>query len=472
MNRSENSRTYDVAVIGAGVVGCAIARHLARFELDCALIEAGPDVGTGTSKANTAILHTGFDSKPDTLENGLVRRGYALLQEYAAETGIPLEPAGGLLVAWDAEQEAALPRIREIAAQNGVDVRPVSRDELYRLEPELGEGALAGLHIPGESIICPFTTTLAYATQAVINGVALLLDAPVREISTVNGLHRISVPEAEIRCRWMVNAAGVNSDLIDGMMGHAGFAIRPRRGELLVFDKFASALVRHILLPVPGVTGKGVLVSPTVYGNVLLGPTSEHIEDKQGTETTAAGLASLLEKGRRILPALMDEEITAAYAGIRAASGQDDYQIHSHPEQRYVCVGGIRSTGLTASMAIAEYVVDRLADQGLRLKLKPEFRPVQMPYIGEVRPRPYQSEALIAQDPAYGEIVCHCEKVTRGEIKATFSSPLPPPDLDGLRRRTRALMGRCQGFYCHANVLAQFQEGQKIQTSAGSLREI
>ena len=460
MHSPAENRIYDIAVIGAGVVGCAVARHLAQFELDIALVEAGPDVGTGTSKANTAILHTGFDAKPGTLENGLVRRGYGLLRDYAAEAGIPVDPTGALLIAWDAEQEAALPQIRENARQNGVAVRMVAGEELYRLEPHLGPRARAGLLVPGESTLCAFTTTLAFATQAVLNGVDLFLDSPVSAIAPAGGLHRLTTPRGEIRCRCLVNAAGLFSDAIDGMLGHAGFAVRPRRGELIVFDKFAAALVRHILLPVPGKMGKGVLVSPTVYGNVLLGPTSEDVDDRTGTGTTAVGLASLLEKGRRILPALVEEEVTAAYAGLRAATDRDDYQILSHPSQKYVCAGGIRSTGLSASMAIAEHVAELLAEMGLEQRRKADFRLVRMPNIGEHFPRPYRSRTLIEQDPAYGEIVCHCEKVTRGEIEAACASPLPPADLDGLRRRTRALMGRCQGFYCHANVLALLRQGR------------
>ncbi len=465
MKRPEPEKIYDVAIIGAGVVGCAIAKVLSRFELDCVLVEAGPDVGTGTSKANTAILHTGFDSKSGTLESKLVQRGYRLLKAYAEETGIPLERTGGLLIAWESDQEESLPRIWSAARRNGVDVQRLTGDTLYQLEPELGPGARAGLKVPGESTICPFTTTLAYATQAVVNGVDLYLNSPVSGIDRDDGLHRLSCPHGDIASRYLVNAAGLHSDSVNRMVGHDEFTIQPRRGELIVFDKFASALIDHILLPVPGKMGKGVLISPTVYGNVLLGPTSEDIGDKDGRETTAAGLSMLIERGRKILPALLDEEITATYAGIRAATDQDDYRITSHPDQKYVCVGGIRSTGLSASLAIGEFLLDLLADAGLELREKPVFRSVGMPNIGEFRPRPYQTDMMIRQNPEYGEIICHCEKVTLGEIKAAFRSPLPPPDLDGLRRRTRVLMGRCQGFYCHANVLALLNAGREIQFS-------
>jgi glycerol-3-phosphate dehydrogenase len=471
MNRPETPSVYDAAIIGAGVVGCAIARHLAQFDINCILLDAAADVGTGTSKANTAILHTGFDSKPGTIESMLVRQGYEQLKIYADEVGIPVDPTGALLVAWEPDQAQALEDIEENATRNSVNVRPVSAEEIYEMEPALGPGALKGLQIPGESIICPFTTTLAYATQALNNGVNLLLEAPVQAIAEDDGHYVVSTPRGEVRCRYLVNAAGLGADIINGMLGHAEFSVQPRRGELIVFDKFSAALVNHILLPVPGKMGKGVLISPTVYGNVLLGPTAEDIGDRAGTETTAAGLAGLLEKGDRILPSLLDEEITATYSGIRAATEHNDYQIHSHPDQRYVCVGGIRSTGLSASMAIGEYIAGLLADMGLALAKKEEFHPVRMPNIGERQPRPYQLEAFIRENAAYGEIVCHCEKVTRGEIEAAMDSRLPPADLDGLRRRTRALMGRCQGFYCHADVLALHLAGRRSERSTQAAPE-
>lgn len=469
MKSPDHSRTYDVAVIGAGVVGCAIAREISRFELDCILIEAGADVGAGTSKANTAILHTGYDAKAGTLERDLVRRGYELLRVYADEAGIPIEPVGGLLVAWDSEQLAALPRIEAGARNNGVNVQMVAQDEIYAMEPSLGAGAMGGLEIPGESILCPFTTTLAFATQAVVNGVVLALNAPVTSIAMEDGVHILSTPAGGVRCRYLVNAAGLRSDQINQMLGHTEFTVTPRRGELIVFDKFAAGLVSRILLPVPGKMGKGVLISPTVYGNVLLGPTSENITDRRDTSTTAEGLASLLEKGGRILPALILEEVTATYSGLRAATEHEDYMIHSHPAQNYVCVGGIRSTGVSASLAIAEYVAGLLSEMGLPVKSKQRFERIQMPNIGEMGVRPYQSAELIAENHEFGEIICHCEKVTRGEILAALNSTLPPSNLDGLRRRTRALMGRCQGFYCQANVLAHLESGLEDAARSGRL---
>ncbi|MEV0253977.1 FAD-dependent oxidoreductase [Streptomyces sp. NPDC050732] len=458
--------TYDVTVVGAGVVGSAVARELARHPgLRIALVEASNDVGEGTSKANTAILHTGFDAVPGSLEARLVREGRRLLAAYAAESGIPVEPVGALLVAWDADQLAALPGLLQKAERNGYDAaRIIGPAEVRAREPHLGPGALGALDVPGESIICPWTTTLAYATQAVRAGVDLLLNCRLQRAVTTGDTHLLTTSRGPVRTRWLVNAAGLHADTVDRLLGHDDFTVTPRRGQLLVFDKLARDLVRHILLPVPTALGKGVLVAPTVYGNVLLGPTAEELDDRTATGSTADGVAALREKGRRILPELLDEEVTAVYAGLRAATEHDDYRISAHKEQRYVTVGGIRSTGLTASLAIAAHATELLAATGLELADPRDLPPVRMPNLGEAFPRPYRRADLIAADPAYGDVVCHCERVTRGEIRDALAATVPPGSLDGLRRRTRARGGRCQGFYCGAEVRELYERGAELDT--------
>jgi len=447
---------YDVAIVGAGNVGAAIARELARFELRVAVIEAGRDVGAGTSKANTAILHTAYDAKPGTIEARLVARGYSLLAGYADEVGIPLERTGALLVAWDDGQLARLPAVAQRAGQNGYGrTRPVGVDELYAKEPHLGPGAVGALEIPDEHIVCPFTPVLAFATQAVLAGVDLRRNERVVEMERVDGGWRLETSRGSIKAHWIVNAAGLHSDEVNQLAGHDEFTVTPRRGELIVFDKLSRPLVRHVILPVPTETTKGVLVAPTVFGNVVLGPTAVDVEHKDDTSSTTEGLAYLQEQGQRILPELMAHEVTAAYVGLRAATENSDYQLLTDAERQYVCAGGIRSTGLTSSMAIAEHVRDELGDAGLALREKPTGLPVvRMPSIGEAQLRPFADSARIASDPEYGRVVCFCERVTRGEIRDTSRSPIPPTDLDGLRRRTRALMGRCQGFFCRASVAA------------------
>jgi glycerol-3-phosphate dehydrogenase len=445
---------FDVVVIGGGVVGCAVARELAGYELSVALVEARGDVGDATSKANTAILHTGFDAFPGSTESRLVARGYALLSAYARAVGIPVEGTGAVLVAWSEEELDALPGLRDKAVKNGYGACAlVSSDEVYALVPALGPGVLGGLVVPDESIICPWTTTLAYATEAKERGARLLLGRRVESVVREDGLTTLRTTHGDVQARWVVNAAGLGGDVIDRLFGFDRFTVVPRRGELLVFDKLARPMVDRIVLPVPSSKGKGVLVSPTIYGNVMLGPTSENLTDRSDTSTSEEGFDFLLGKGRVLMPALLEEEVTASYAGLRAATEHSDYVIDVDPDQGYLLLGGIRSTGLTASMALGEHVVELLRGAGMDLRARADLpAPPQMPNIGEAFPRPYQRADLIAADPQYGDIVCFCERVSRGEVRDALASAVPPCDLDGLRRRTRVMMGRCQGFFCGAHV--------------------
>jgi glycerol-3-phosphate dehydrogenase len=456
-HRSEPDRVYDVAVIGAGIVGSAIARELSGFRLSVALLEARADVGDVTSKANTALLHTGFDATPGTLESRLVTRGHELLRAYAKQTGIPVERTGAMLVAWTSEELEALPGLQAKAELNGYgESRIVTAEAVYRDLPHLGPGALGALDVPDESIICTWTATLALATEARLRDVDLLLDHHVDRVEVGAQETVLHTGAATIRARCVINAAGLGSDTVDRLFGHRRFAVTPRRGELIVFDKLARPLVNRIVLAVPGKLGKGVLISPTIYGNVMLGPTAEDLEDKAATGTSRDGLAFLLRKGQALMPSLLSEEVTATYAGLRATIDRSDYLIEFEPTQRYVLVAGIRSTGLTSAMAIAEHVRDQLdAGDVLALIARDDLPgPPRMPNLGESFPRPYQQADLITADPAYGRIVCFCERVSAGEVRDAFASPIPPRDLNGLRRRTRATGGRCQGFYCAGEIQA------------------
>jgi glycerol-3-phosphate dehydrogenase len=469
MSPTPTAPTFDVVVIGAGIVGSAIARTLSGYRLSVGLLDGREDVGEGTSKANTAILHTGFDATPGTLESRMVHEGYRLLSDYAEATGIPVEPTGAILVAWDQPQLDTLPSLREKASRNGYPhTEIISAGQVYRELPNIGPGALGGLTVPDEAIICTWTTNLALATDAVQRGTALLLGHQVQQVRTgsdgTDPLTVLRTSRGTVQARWVINAAGLGGDLVDRMFGYDRFHITPRRGELLVFDKQARPLLDKIVLPVPSARGKGVLVSPTVYGNVMLGPTAEDLTDRTDTGTSEAGLAFLLGKGKQLLPRLLEEEVTATYAGLRAASDCPDYLIDLDARQQYVVAGGIRSTGLSSGMAVAAYIEELLADSGkIQLTARPDLpASPRMPNIGEAFLRPYQDAERIAADPAYGKIVCFCERVTAGEIRDAFTSPIPPTTLSGLRRRTRAQNGRCQGFFCGAEL------GELLDTRGGN----
>jgi len=393
-------------------------------------------VGAGTSKANTALLHTGFDAKPGTLEARLVPRGFELLSAYATRAGIPLERTGAPLVAWDDEQVGEFERIVERSRANGYEaIGELDAAELYRREPNLGPGARGALEVPDEALICPFTTPLALATEALRGGCELRRSTPVTEVERLedDGGFRVHTPHGSLTAARLVNAAGLRSDEIDRMLGGGGFTVTPRRGELIVFDKLARLLVDHVVLAVPTKVSKGVLVSPTVFGNVMVGPTAEDLDRKDDTSSTAEGLSYLRREAARILPALLDFDVTAVYAGLRAATEHADFQIRF--DGGYACVGGIRSTGLSASMAIAEHV---RAGLGLEAPPAGDELPPRMPYLGETLERPFQRAELIEQDADYGRVVCFCERVTQGEIRDALAGPIPPwtwMDCAGARAR-------------------------------------
>lgn len=451
---------YDIVVIGAGVIGAAIARELSGTTLKVALLDANKDVCEGTSKANTAILHTGYDAKPGTLEAQLVARGYHLTHEYCAATGVSVEKTGAILVAWDAEQADSLPDIQAKAVKNGyAKTRLLGPKEVYEQLPDLGPGATGGLEVPDESIIDPWSIPLAYATEAVLRGADLLLDtrvigANIGESSTI-----LSTSSGDIETSWVINAAGLGGDRIDSLFGFDRLELNPRRGELLVFDKLTNSMAPKIVLAAPSKVGKGVLISPTIFGNVMLGPTADDLLDRTDTATSESGFDFLIEKGKKIMPTLLDQEVTASYAGLRAAHNQSDYLIEAYSALRYCIAGAIRSTGLTSALAVAEYIRGKLEEAGLLLENRTDLpAPPQMPALGEYGQRPYQNNKLILQDPNYGKIMCFCERVTRGEIIAAAGSKIPPATLEGLRRRTRAMNGRCQGFFCGANVKELFEK--------------
>jgi glycerol-3-phosphate dehydrogenase len=459
----------EVVVVGAGAVGSAIARELLRLGLDVLLVDAAADVGTGTSKANTAIWHTGFDALPDTLEAALVARGHALLTERADDAGWTLERVGAVLVAWDDDQLARLPQIKTNAERVGYRrVEELSADQVYAREPNLGWGVRAGLFVPDEGLLDPWAITLGSATDVVVNGGRLLLDTTVTSVTQSTyreeSGHVVSTTGGDIETTWLVNAAGLGADHIDRMLGRDGFTVTPRRGELIVFDKLARPLISHIVLPVPTATTKGVLVSPTTYGNVLLGPTADDVEDRTATGTTSGGLEALLAQGRRIMPRLVEHEVTATYAGLRAATEHGDYCYDVFPDSRYVRVGGIRSTGVSAALALAERVAHDLADAGVVLQPRTDFVTTRLPSLAESGPRSYRDASAIAEDPDRGRIVCFCERVSRAEIRDAMRQPIPARDVDALRRRTRALMGRCQGFFCSAHVTRLLAEPDATAT--------
>jgi len=445
---------FDVAVIGAGVVGCAIARRLTLEGARVVVLEKAADVLDGASKANSAILHTGFDAPPGSLEAALVAAGHEEYRAIHARLGLPLMETGALVIAWSEAEEARLPAIVEDARRNGVDdVALLTARQVRALEPGLGEGVRAAVRVPGESIVDAWSAPHAYLLQALGNGAVLALSAEVLSGHLEAGRWRLETAGGPVEAGVVVNAAGLHGDTVDRrLLGETHFSIRPRKGQFVVFDKSAFALADHILLPVPTAITKGVVVCRTAWGNLLVGPTAEEQEDREAAPLTREALEALLARARAILPALAGHEVTAAYAGLRPASETKDYRIRHDAARRMVTVGGIRSTGLSAALGIARHVhrlVEEIAGPTQRLA-DPDWPRVRN--ISEAAPRDWQA-------PGNGGIVCHCERVTRREVEEALKGPLAARSLAGLKRRTRVTMGRCQGFYCTAE-LARITRGR------------
>ncbi len=436
-----------VVIIGGGVVGCAIFRRLAMAGLAPLLVEAAADILDGASKGNSALLHTGFDAPEGSVELSCMQAGY---REYLAikdRLNLPLVESGALVVAWDEEQHAKLPAMVEKAHRNGVrDVAQIGRDELRRREPSLSPRALGALYVPGEHIIDPWSAPLAYAHQGLAHGGRILRRCRVTGGDFDGTRWVLETTRGPIAAGAVVNAAGNYGDLVEAINRPSPFTITPRKGQFVVFDKPAAGLLHAILLPVPTERTKGIVACRTAFGNLLVGPTAEDQQDRGRAEVDHATLESLIAKGIEMIPDLARHSVNAIYAGLRPATQFKDYQIALDRERRWITIGGIRSTGLTAALGIAQMVARDFAEAfgGLR-DAEPIWTPV--PNLAEDRARPYLTEAG-------GDVVCHCELVTRREIEAALQGPLPAGDLGGLKRRTRCMMGRCQGFYCSAEVVA------------------
>ncbi|WP_181701643.1 NAD(P)/FAD-dependent oxidoreductase [Chthonobacter albigriseus] len=453
---------FDVAIVGGGVIGCALAR---RFTLDGAtvvLLEKAPDILDGASKGNSGILHTGFDAPPGSLEAACIAEGYREYLEIRERLNLPVIRCGALVIAWTDEETAALPGLVDQAIRNGVaDVEPLTAAETRRLEPGLGAGLRASFRVPREYLIDPWAAPHAYLLQAIVNGAWLRRGCEVTGGDFDGTAWRLATTLGSIRARVVVNAAGLYGDILDErLIGRRDFTIRPRKGQFVVYDKPAASLASHILLPVPGKTTKGIVVCRTAYGNLLVGPTAEDQEDRREAALEPETLRALSRRGEEILPALAGHDVTAIYAGLRPATEFKDYQIRLHADRNYVTVGGIRSTGLSSALGTARHVHGLCAAFGF--SATPLAEPA-WPMVGMM----CETEQRDWQRPGNGGIVCHCERVTRREVEEAITGPLAAGSLAGVKRRTRVTMGRCQGFYCTADLAAMTRDRLVVPMAGG-----
>lgn len=438
---------HDAIVVGAGVVGCAVTRRLTLEGLKVLLVDRAGDVLDGASKGNSAILHTGFDAPPGSIEQACIAEGYREFMAIHGRLGLPVNRSGALVLAWSDAEAQRLEGIADQATRNGVDdTRLLCPREIRRMEPALGDGAVAALHVPGESLVDPWSTPLAYLEQARVLGAGLLRRCEVTGGHFDGDTWRLASTRGELRARWVVNCAGLFGDRLHlALFGETGFEIRPRKGQFLVYDKSAGGLTRSILLPVPSETTKGIVICPTVFGNLLVGPTAEEQHSREDASVDGEALDSLRRTGERVLPGLREHGITATYAGIRPATAEKDYRVTLQGDSNYLCLGGIRSTGLSAALGIAG-MAWRLIDGGTdRYTALADIPWPTVPQISELGERDWKH-------PGNGGIVCHCELVTRREIERALEGPMAAGTLAGLKRRTRVTMGRCQGFFCSAEL--------------------
>ena len=450
---------YDVVIIGAGVTGCAIARFLSAYRGSFCVLERSEDVCTGTSKANSAIIHAGFDAAHGSLMAKYNLLGNRMYPELAKELDFDYKNNGSLVLALHEEDIHKLEALMENGRKNGVEkLEIVGRERLKELEPAVGHVPVAALYAPTAGIICPFGATIAFAENACTNGVEFRFDTEVKGLSPAedeNGesFWVIQTAQGVIHSRCVVNAAGVYSDVLHNMVSADKIHITPRRGDYLLLDRKTGGYVRHTVFQVPGKFGKGVLVSPTLHGNTIIGPTAEDIDDKEGVETTSEGFDDLMEKAGFAFDDLPLREVITSFAGLRAHEARHDFilgEVKDAPG--FFDCAGIESPGLTAAPAIGKEIAGQLADK-LGLDANPDFVGTRKGFLDAKRLPLDEIAVLVKEKPEYGRIVCRCEQVSEGAIIDAIRRPLGARSLDGVKRRVRAGMGRCQGGFCSPRIM-------------------
>ncbi len=442
----------DVVIIGAGVVGSAVAREMTRYNLNIAVVEAGSDVAEGASKANSAIVHAGFDAKPETMKAYFNVRGNRMFEDICRELKVPFRRNGSLVLAFGADDEKTLESLKERAEKNGVKVEIISQEELRRREPNVSAEATAALWAPTGGICCPYELTFRYAENAAANGAEFFFDAKVSGIAKEDGVFKITIEDG--RCftaRAVVNCAGCHSDEINNLVSAKKYSITARRGEYLMLDRDEDGAFSATMFQCPGPMGKGILVSPTVDGTVIVGPTAEDVGDKEDKATTYEGLEKVKAGARRTWPALPLGKVIAEFSGMRAhETTAGDFVIGEAPDvPGFFNALGVESPGLTSAPAIGVYLAEKVAAHLGASRKNPSLISKDVSWWPKTREMaPEELAELVERDPSFGRVVCRCEEITEGEIRAAIRARVGARTLDGIKRRTRSGMGRCQGGFC------------------------
>ena len=445
---------YDVIIIGAGVIGCAVARELSKYNAKILVIEKNEDVCTGATKANSAIIHSGYDAANGTLKAKFNVEGNRMMDALCAELDVPFKRIGSLTVCTDESRIGDLETLRERGEKNGVEgLRILSREELLAIEPHIGSDVVAALYAPTAGIICPFKLTIAYAENAAVNGAEFLFDTEVTDIYAKDGCWHVITENQEYTTAAVVNAAGVYSDILHHLVSSRTIHITPRRGDYIRLDRAAQGYVQHTIFQLPTKLGKGVLVTPTVHGNTIVGPTAVDVEDREMTATTAEGIDSVIAKSAYSVCGLPTRQVITSFAGLRAHEDGGDF-ILGEPDdaEGFFDCAGIESPGLSAAPAVGVYIAGLIREK-YQLTEKADFIAARKDILDPKTLTIEERNRLIQKEPAYGTIVCRCESVTEGEILDAIRRPVGARSLDGVKRRTRAGMGRCQAGFCSPRVM-------------------
>lgn len=440
---------YDVIIIGAGVSGAATARELSRYKVNACVIEKEEDVCCGTSKANSAIVHAGYDAATGSLMAKLNVRGNQMMEQLAKDLDFPFKKNGSLVVCLHEEDMPNLQALYDRGVANGVkDLRILNREELRAMEPNISDDAYAALYAPTAGIVCPFNLNIAMAENACVNGVEFKFDTEVTGLHPIEGGWAIETNQGTFETKYVVNAAGVYADKLHNMVSAKKIHITPRRGDYCLLDKTAGNLVSKTIFALPGKFGKGILVAPTVHGNLILGPTAIDIEDKEGTNTTREGLDQVIAKCGMNVKNIPMRSVITSFAGLRAHEDGHEFLIGELEDAPgFIDCAGIESPGLTSSPAIGEMVAEILREK-LNLEKNENFVATRKGVLDPDALSKEERIELIRKNPAYGNIICRCEMITEGEILDAIHRPLGAKSLDGVKRRTRAGMGRCQAGFC------------------------
>ena len=450
-------KNYTVSVIGAGVIGSMIARELCRYGIKVCILEKSSDVAGGASRANSGIVHGGYDPEPGTLKAELNAIGVEKLFNTAYELNVPIKRNGSLVCAFGKEEEEHLDILLERGKINGIEgLEILSGDEVRKIEPLLSERITAALLVKNAGIVCPYELTVAAAGNAMDNGAALYTEFEVISITKNDDRYTVTSKDGRSVCsEYVINCAGCGSDKIASMVGDSSFKIICRAGEYMLLDKKEGSRVSHTIFQVPTSEGKGILVSPTVDGNLLTGPTALKVDSAGSTDTTSSGLDIVKKLSLKSVPSVDFRAVITSFTGVRSSEAGGDFIIgESEFAKNFINVAAIDSPGLTCSVAIAERVCDILSNLGLSLTLDPEFNGHRADPHFFKKMTDEEKDAFIKSNPAYGRIVCRCETVTEGEIRYAITHNPPASDLDGVKRRTRSGMGRCQGGFCSPYVMS------------------